>query len=454
MAREGLNSARVAALAKAGRRGLWGDGGGLYLRTDPNRASWIYRYKVAGRERQMGLGEFSPSEGKPGLTLAQARLEAARWRTVLREGRDPIAERDAHREKMRREADTGRAAASTFRAVADAMITSREAEWRNAKHRAQWRSTLATYAYPIIGDLPVADVAGADVLRVLQPIWTAKPETAARLRGRIERVLAYARTIGLRTGDNPAVWRGHLAEALPSPAKVKRLAGSGHHPALPWREAGDFLAELRKRDGTAARALEFLILTAARTGEVLGMRWSEVDMGAKVWTVSADRMKAGREHRVPLSEPAMALLRAVAPRDGTAPPPATFVFSGALPKQPLSSMALLMLLRRMNPELPDAPPGEKHRWRDGKTGEAITSHGFRSTFRDWCAEATTTPREVAEAALAHVLKDRVEAAYMRADLLERRRPLMDDWARFLSAPMETGTVIPLQQVRAAAHVGG
>jgi integrase len=456
MARSGLNGAKVKALAEAGARGLWNDGNGLYLRTDAKRASWIYRYKVAGRERQMGLGEVSLSAGTPGLSLAEARVEAEKWRKVLRDGRDPIAERDAQRAALAAvpepdERAAERAAAATFKAVAEAMMDSREPEWRNPKHRAQWRSTLDTYAYPILGALPVAEVTTDDVLRVLRPIWNTKPETASRIRGRVERVLAYGKTIGLRSGENPAAWRGHLSEALPSPAKVKRLAGSGNHPALPWPQAGAFMADLRKRDGVAPRALEFAILTAARTGEVLGAMWSEIDMGAKVWTVPAERMKAGREHRVPLSGAAVAVLAQMQqhrPKSGDGP-----IFPGARRGQGLSGMAMLMMLRRMNEpgegEAKDAPP----RWRDGRTGEPITAHGFRSTFRDWCGEAVAVPREVAEAALAHTVRDKVEAAYARADLLERRRPVMEEWARFLSRAVGSGEVVELVQARAAPFHG-
>lgn len=433
--RAGLNAAKVASLVKAGGRGLWGDGAGLYLRTDVSRASWMLRYKLAGRERQMGLGEVSLRDGAPGLSLAEARIEAAKWRALLREGRDPIAEREAQRAAHAAtaaadDAKAERDAAALFKAVAEAMLDSREVEWRNLKHRAQWRSTLETYAYPVLGSLHVANITTEHVLQVVRPIWTAKPETASRLRGRIERVLAYARTLGLRTGENPAAWRGHLSEALPSPAKVKRLAGSGHHPALPWQQAPAFVAELRQREGTTAQALEFAILTAARTGEVLGARWSEVDLQAKVWSVPASRMKAGREHRVPLSSAALAVLELAKQHHSKSA--SGLIFPGQRQSAPLSGMAMLMLLRRMNEPADGQQKDQPPRWQDARTGEPVTAHGFRSTFRDWCGEAVAVPRELAEAALAHTVRDKVEAAYARGDLLERRRLLMEQWAAFLA----------------------
>lgn len=295
-----LTTKRVAAVSSSGR---YGDGDGLYLRVaDGGSKQWLFRYILNKRERQMGLGPVG--EPPAGVTLAMARGLAAQARGALREGRDPLNERG------RAKAKAARAMAHTFQATAEAMLDAKAGEWSNAKHGAQWRATLATYAFPIIGALPVAAVDTEAVLSVLRPIWTTKPETASRLRGRIERVLAYAKTLGLREGENPATWRGHLSEALTSPAKAKRSAGSHHQPALPWQEVGAFLADLRTRPGLAARALEFTILTACRTGEVLGARWKEVDMDAGIWKVPAERMKARREHRVPLSQPALKLLRA------------------------------------------------------------------------------------------------------------------------------------------------
>jgi integrase len=309
----------------------------------------------------------------------------------------------------------------TFAQVADIYIAAHEPSWRNAQHRYQWRKTLSTYAAPILGRLPVAEIEVGDVMRVLEPMWRGKTETAARLRGRIEAVLDYATARGWRSGENPARWRGHLANLLPAPSKIAKV---NHHPALLWRDIGAFMGRLAKDDGVSALALQFVILTAARTGEVIGARWSEMDLGLAVWTVPAERMKAGREHRVPLSDQALAVLRVVA-KLRTNPRADGFVFPGGKPGKPLSSMALLMLLRRM------------------ARGD-LTTHGFRSTFRDWCAEATNYPREVAEAALAHALRDKTEAAYQRGDLMEKRRCLMEEWAVFCTRPAAAAKVVPLR----------
>ena len=309
----------------------------------------------------------------------------------------------------------------TVRAVAEAYLAANADAWRNAKHRAQWTSTMKTYAYPHMGALPAQEVTTGHVLSALEPIWRSKAETAARLRGRIETVLDYATARQWRSGENPARWRGHLAILLPARGKV---APQKHHAALPWGEVGEFLTTLHKQAGMGARALEFTILTAARSGEVLGSTWGEIDLAAKLWTVPAVRMKAGREHRVPLSDPAMALLAKVA-RLRTDESPDAFVFPGQ-PKRPLSIMAMTMTLRRLG------------------RGD-ITVHGFRSTFRDWAGEATTTAREVAEAALAHTLGSKVEAAYARADLLEKRRSLMAAWGAFCSTP--------LKRAASTAHLG-
>lgn len=408
------------------------DGGGLYLQVSIGGAkSWLLRFKVHGRTRVMGLG---PASGGRAVTLAAARIAAAEARAKLRLGNDPIESRTA--ELRSRQAEQAKAAAHTFRAVAETMMDAREQAWRNAKHRQQWRSTLATYAYPIIGDMPVRDVGTDDVLRVLQPVWSSKPETASRLRGRIERVLAYARTRKLREGDNPATWRGHLAETLPSPRRIVGKA-PGHHAALPWQHVPAFMGALALLDGVSARALAFTILTAGRTGEVLGARWGELDLEAATWTVPADRMKAKREHRVPLSPAALDVVRAMEPmargRD-------SFVFPSVQAGKPLSSMALLMMLRRMN-------AGTAPRWADGRTGGAITAHGFRSSFRDWCGEASRHGTDLAEAALAHVVRDKTEAAYARGDLFTKRAALMADWAVYCGTPaLDTAAkVVPMRR---------
>ncbi len=400
--------------SKGGRPIRLGDGGGLYLQVSSGGSkSWLFRFMLEGRSREMGLGSFEF------VGLAEARQFALDARRLLTDGVDPIDARTAA-EKAAKLAKAS-AQVNTFRSVAERYVSAHEESWRNPKHRAQWRSTLDTYAYPVLGDMPVRDIATDDVLRVLRPIWSEKPETASRLRGRIEVILDAATAEGARSGDNPARLRGHLSTLLPDHAKVAKVR---HHPALPWNRVGKFLAELRIRVGMSARALEFAILTAARTGEVRGAKWSEIDLDVAVWTVPKERMKASREHRVPLSAPAVAVLRACnPPKDGQDGD--RYVFLGERAKKPLSEMAMEMLLRRMN-EVAEggAPP-----WRD-RNGEAIVPHGFRSTFRDWCSEATDYPRDLAEAALAHTLRDKTEAAYRRGDALEKRRKMMDDWGVF------------------------
>jgi integrase len=304
----------------------------------------------------------------------------------------------------------------TFRQVADRYLTAHEAGWRNEKHKWQWGQTL-DLACKTIGQLKVSAIATGDVMRVLEPIWRVKTETASRLRGRIESVLDFANAHGWRTGDNPARWRGHLAKLLPPPSK---LAKTRHYPALPWSEIGAFMAELRDQDGIGARALEFTILTATRTSEVIGAAWSEIDLKGKIWTIPAERMKAEKEHRVPLSEAALAVLDNLRDqRHGD------WVFPGGKPGKSISNMAMLMALRRL-------------------TRRHLTVHGFRSTFRDWCAEATNYPREIAEKALAHTLRDETERAYQRGDLLEKRRALMRDWANFCDRRATTGEIVPIR----------
>ena len=392
-----------------------GDGNGLYLQIAPgNTKSWLFRYTLQGRSREMGLGRVG--EPPHGVPLATARKLAGDAKALLRDGKDPLTERVAMR-TARRQAEA-EASERTFRAAAIGLVESKRPGWRNAKHAAQWMATLEVHAFPVIGDLPVALIGTDDVLRVLRPIWGRIPETASRLRQRVEAVLDAARVKGWRTGENPARWKGHLAGELPQPGKVKRVR---HRPALAWQDMGAFMTALTERDGIAPQALRFAILTAARTGEVRGMRWSEVDADAKVWTVPGDRMKAGRVHRVPLSSAALVVLASVQPlmrrRDD-------LVFPSLRRNVPLSDMALSEVVRRMN------DTGEKGlppRWHDVE-GRAVVPHGFRSTFRDWAGETRPEGREVVEAALAHTIRDKAEAAYARSDLLEKRRPLMDAWA--------------------------
>jgi integrase len=361
----------------------------LYLQVTPTGTrSWLFRYMLAGKARWLGLG---PTDL---VTLAEARAKATAWRRRLLEGGDPLEDRRAAR--ARTVADS-----LTFQVCAERYIDAHQASWRNGKHRAQWKATLATYVYPVLGALPVAAVDTGLVMQVLEPIWQAKPETASRVRGRIETVLDWASARGHRNGDNPARWRGHLQRLLPARAA---LAPVKHHKALPYAEVPAFMAALRQQAGTAARCLELTILTAARTGEAIGARWSEVDLEAKLWRVPAGRMKGGREHVVPLSGPALEILAAL-PRSGE------HLFEGARSGRPISNMAMDMLLRRMGQG-------------------AITVHGFRSSFRDWAAEQTTYPNHVVEMALAHAIGDKVEAAYRRGDLMAKRQRLMRDWGRY------------------------
>ncbi len=410
----GLTSARLRTLTKPG---TYGDGSGLYLQVrGPEQRAWLFRYKRSGKGRLMGLGPY------PEIGLADAREAAAAARKLLAQGVDPL---DARRAAQ---AEETAAQARTFRQVADAYVAAHEAAWRNAKHRQQWRNTLATLAYPKLGAMPVAAITTADVLAVLQPIWKATPETASRLRGRIEAVLSYSKALHWREGQNPAAWKDNLDHLLPQTGKLARVE---HHAALPWSDMGAFMAALRGKAGIGARALEFAILTAARSGEVRGAIWGEIDLDAATWTVPGGRMKAGREHRVPLSDAALAVLREVAPLRDREAGAAALVFSGIKHGKPLSDMSLTAVLRRM--EMGD-----------------LTAHGFRSSFRDWCAEATAYPREVAEAALAHVNKDKVEAAYARGDLFDKRRRLMAEWATYCSRPAAGGDVVPLRAKESGA----
>jgi len=304
----------------------------------------------------------------------------------------------------------------TFKDCAERHIAAHKAAWRNNKHAAQWPGTLITYVHPSFGSLAVQTVDVGLVVKVLEPIWTEKPETASRVRGRIEAILDWATARGYRQGENPARWRGHIENLLPKKSKVRRVE---HHAALPYPETAAFMVELRQQDGVAARALEFAILTAARTGEVIGGRWDEIDFAERLWTVPAERMKAGKEHRVPLSDAAMTILQTLRDtREGD------FIFPGNWAGRPISNMAMLMLLRRM-----------------GRSD--LTAHGFRSSFRDWAAECTTFPAEVAEMALAHVVGDKVEAAYRRGDLFQKRREIMDAWSKSCATPPTGGRVVPL-----------
>ena len=403
-----LSSVKV----KNAKVGMHCDGGGLYLQCTKGadgsvRRSWLFRYAIKGRERQMGLGPVDE------VGLADARDRAAGCRKLRESGIDPIEYRKAAQVQDALEA----AKSMTFDQCRDAFIKAHAPSWRNAKHHQQWLNTVRSYCSPIFGNIPVQAVDVPFVMKVLDPIWSTKPETASRLRGRIEAILDWAKARGLRIGDNPARWRGHLDHLLPARAKVRSVK---HHASLPYSEICTYLEALRCQKGIAAKALEFLILTAARTGEVLGAHWEEIDLPARVWTIPASRMKAGREHRVPLSEAAVSLLKEMQSVKQN-----QFVFPGDRRAQ-LSNMALLMVLRRM-----------KH--------SDITAHGFRATFRTWAAERTNFAREVVETALAHVVGNKVEAAYQRGDLFDKRRRLMDAWAEFCKKTDAGAKILPLRK---------
>jgi integrase len=391
------------AVSRLSQPGLHFVGGvaGLALQVSASGArSWVLRIQIGDKRRDMGLGGF------PDVPLANAREAARVARAKVKEGIDPIANARAARSALKAE----QAAAQTFKTCALAYIEAHEAGWRNAKHAQQWRNTLDTYAYPVIGNLLVRDVGLPQVLSVLEPIWKKKTETASRLRGRLEAILDWATTRGYRTGLNPARWKGHLDTLLPA---ARTVAQAGHHSALPVHQMSTLMKALRQQPGMGAKALEFTILTAARSGETRGACWSEINLDTATWAIPADRMKAGKEHRVPLPKAALNILSAL-PRTENE----TLVFASPRGGM-LSDMSLTAVLRRMNI---NAVP-----------------HGFRSTFRDWCAEHTNYPREVAEMALAHAIGDKVEAAYRRGDLFEKRRQLMREWAEFCGGAGEYST---------------
>jgi integrase len=389
----------AAQVNKTKKAGIYADGAGLYLQVTAGsdgepRKSWFFRFRApSGRMRDMGLGSAGVIE------LARARIKADAARALVTEGIDPIE----HRAEEKLRAASEAATVVTFKQAAERFLAAHKHTWANSKHKQQWENTLENYVYPVFGSVAVGNVNVDLVLRVIEPIWKEKTETASRVRSRIERVLDWATARGLREGDNPARWRGRLENVLPS-----RVPGE-HHAALPFKEIPTFMAELNTREGMGALALRFTILTAARTSEVRGATWAEVDLDEKVWHVPATRMKAKRAHRVPLTDDAVQLLQSVKlDREG-----ADFVFPGLKAGKPLSDMTLLAALKQMRPEL--------------------TVHGFRSAFRDWVAETTDFPGEVAEAALAHIVGDKVEAAYRRGDLFEKRRKLMEAWAEYCAS---------------------
>lgn len=395
-ARNKLTALMVKSINAVGKHA---DGNGLFLQVTANpksgelRKSWLVRFTpMNGKVRETGIG------GIDVVTLAEAREATLEIRKSAKSGTDVVVAKI----EVRHEVAKTRAASMTFAQCAEAYVKAHESGWKNEKHKAQWATTLKTYAYPVFGKVAVQDVNVSMVMKVLDPIWQTKTETASRLRGRLENILDWATVREYRTGENPARWRGHLEKALPARNKSKSVK---HHPALPIDELAPFMRALRDQNGIGARAFEFAILTAARTSEAMGARWDEINLADASWTIPADRMKAGRIHRVPLSNAAMSILSQMKGLDPV------YVFPGMKAGFPISNMTFLMLLRRM------------------KRGD-LTAHGFRSTFRDWAAERTDYQNEVAEAALAHTVRNQAEAAYRRGDLFEKRRALMEDWAKF------------------------
>jgi integrase len=390
----------VKKVEKAHKPGRYGDGYGLYLQINATGCkSWVLRFERGGKERMLGLGSYHD------ISLEEAREKARVLRRDLKAGIDPMPRQTVK--------------AISFETATRQYFELHQSQWRNPVHKRQFISSLEAHAFPHIGELPVNAIDTAAVLRTLELIWVAKPTTASRVRARIEAILSWATVRQLRSGDNPARWGGHLKAALPSKNKVAKVK---HHPAMPVHEVPAFMAALATRDGIPARALEFLILTAARTGEVIGARWDEIDMATKVWTVPAERMKAGKEHRVPLSDRAVAIL-ADLPREGQ------FVFPGQRNGTAIGDQALGHTLKRiLGPEA------------------GVTVHGFRSSFRDWASEFTGHSNEVIEMALAHTIKNAVEGAYRRGDLLPKRVPLMQDWERFCTTVKTSAQVVPMRTV--------
>ena len=407
----GINRLTAMQVQKTVKPGMHADGGGLYLCVQPTGGkSWIFKYRFGGREREMGLGSINT------FTLAEARQRALDQRKLLATDVDPLVQKHAQQQQRKLAA----ARVVTFDDAAARYIDAHQHGWKNEKHIGQWRATLATYASPVFGQVAVGEVDTEQVLRVLTPLWATKTETASRVRGRVEKILAWAKTQGLRTGDNPATWSNHLQTLLPAPRKTAKVE---HHAALPYREIATFLRDVEAMPGTAALALQFIAHTACRTSEAIEARWTEFDLENALWTIPAARMKAAKEHVVPLTQAVIDLLtKARKLGDGD------YVFPGGKPGKPLSNMACLTLLKRM--------------------GRAdITVHGLRSTFRDWAGETTAHPREVIEHALAHQIKDKAEASYARGSLLQKRRALMADWSAYCKNPNLTlSGAVPKQTV--------
>ncbi len=403
-----LSAIDIKRLIKSGHHAVGGVSGLLLQVTSAGARSWILRVMVGIRRRDIGLG------GYPDVSLGQARERARELKEHIRQGVDPVE----HRKAAKAALISASGKLISFSDAAYKFLSSKRSEFKNAKHSAQWQTTLETYAFPMIGKLMVDRIELAHIVQILEPIWTTKTETATRLRGRIESVLTWATVSGFRKGENPARWKGNLDAVLPKPGKLQKVQ---HHKAVPWQQAALFMVDLRQCKGTAAKALEFLILTATRSGEVRGAQWQELDLQAKIWTIPSERMKAGKEHVIPLCDDAVNLLKELPRFEGN-----DLIFPAARGSQ-LSDMTLSAVMRRMKVD--------------------ATPHGFRSTFLDWCSESTNYPNEVAEMALAHTISDSVERAYRRGDLLAKRKHLMDDWCRYLNNPVPSGLVVPIREVR-------
>ncbi|MGP5325197.1 tyrosine-type recombinase/integrase [Vreelandella titanicae] len=391
-----LTAKGVQKLVRESKPGLTNDGDGLYLKVGKGGgASWIYRFRWNGKLRDMGLGSYAEA------SLSEARESAAENRKHVKQGIDPLAAREQKSEKE--------AVPVTFTHCAARYIQSHRRSWRNAKHARQWVSTLKTYVRPVIGNQPIEDVTTQDILKILTPIWAVKNETAKRVQGRIENILDFAAAHEYRDPVNPARWRGHLDKLLAKPSRVQKV---NHHPAMPYDQVATFISSVQRYNSMSSKALLFLILTATRTSEVLNAEWHEIDIGKATWQIPAERMKVNREHRVPLSKQAVELLLALPRVRGN-----SFIFPGMKAGRPLSNMSLLQFMRGLG----YGPSGEKGNY---------VPHGFRSSFRDWTGEVTSYPRDVAEMALAHAIENKVEAAYRRGDLFEKRRAMMQDWADY------------------------
>lgn len=422
-----IQSAKYPPNRKGGSY-LLADGNGLYLQITPaGTKSWIFRFQLNGKGQYMGLGSVLSGD-KTGLSLADARLKAAEAKALVRRGINPKDHRDNERQKAVLDLRQNTIEQITFQTVARDYISAQSMGWSNPKHRKQWPSTLETYVFPLIGDRPIGKLEADDIEAILKPIWTKVPETASRVRGRLEKIFDYAASRGFREGNNPASWKGCLAHRLPPISRIKRTR---HHPALPWKFVPSFVRELRENESVSAAALLFCILNASRSAEVRSATWSEIDFDNRIWTIPAERMKAGREHRVPLSLQSIEVLTQV---DKLKRGRGSIIFpsrkgSGSIA---LSDMALSQLIRGMN----ETENGFPKKWIDS-SGRSVVPHGFRSSFRDWCEEATTTPHAVSEAALAHVVANKVEAAYRRTDLFDKRRILMADWGAYCWSGSET-----------------